>query len=96
MQAAAQALARNLKRKRLERAISLVEGSALHVIGLLRGSDRRVDPVPIERLKAVLKILRARYDFIVCDAPPVLLPSGLPVCSPDAKGASAAATSPGV
>jgi len=56
----------------LERAISLVEGSSLHVIGLLKGSDRRIDPLPVERIKAVLKVLRSRYDFIVCDGPPIL------------------------
>jgi capsular exopolysaccharide synthesis family protein len=56
----------------LEKVVSEVEGSSLHVIGLAKGSDRRVDPVPIERLKTLLKDLRSRYDFVVCDAPPVL------------------------
>ena len=52
-------------------------GGNLDVI-VLSSQDRRngnrIPTLPIERLKAILKSLEARYDFIVCDSPP-LLPS---------------------
>jgi capsular exopolysaccharide synthesis family protein len=56
----------------LKEAIASVENSNLDVLVLPRGSDRRIDPLPMERLKSVFTELRSRYDLIVCDAPPVL------------------------
>jgi len=53
-------------------AIASVENSNLDVLVLPKGSDRRIDPLPMERLKAIFTDLRSRYDIIVCDAPPVL------------------------
>ena len=44
----------------------------LDVLALPRGSDSRIDPIPVEKLKGLLRDLRGRYDFIICDAPPVL------------------------
>lgn len=56
----------------LDDAIAPVEGTNLDVLVLPKGSDRRIDPLPVDRLKAIFQELRARYDFVVCDAPPVL------------------------
>jgi len=53
-------------------AIASVENSTLDVLVLPKGSDRRIDPLPMERLRAIFTDLRSRYDMIVCDAPPVL------------------------
>jgi len=53
----------------------LVRGTevvALDVLTLPRGSDRRIDPMPFEKLRGLLRDLRDRYDFIICDAPPFL------------------------
>lgn len=64
-------------RKSSEEVAVRMPGGNLDVI-VLRSEDRRngnrLHTLPIERLKVVLKSLEARYDFIVCDGPP-LLPS---------------------
>ena len=57
---------------RIEDAVLPAEGGALDVLALPRGSDPRIDPMPAERTKAALHDLRERYDFVICDAPPVL------------------------
>jgi capsular exopolysaccharide synthesis family protein len=53
-------------------AISQVEGASLEMLTLPKGADRRIDPLPVERLRVLFQELRTRYDFVVCDAPPVL------------------------
>jgi capsular exopolysaccharide synthesis family protein len=56
----------------VERIAVPTDRPSLHVVALPRGSDGRLDPLPVDRLRGVLRTLRERYDFIVCDAPPVL------------------------
>ena len=53
-------------------AVSRTEGIPLDVLALPKRVDSRVEPLPVERMKSVLRDLRERYDFAVCDAPPVL------------------------
>ncbi|HXI02750.1 MAG TPA: CpsD/CapB family tyrosine-protein kinase [Candidatus Saccharimonadales bacterium] len=48
------------------------EGVPLDLFTLPRGIGRRLDPMPIERMKALFKSLRESYDLVVCDAPPFL------------------------
>jgi len=64
-------------RKESDDVAITMPGGNLDVI-VLSARDRRngtrPTSLPIERLKAVLKSLQSRYDFVVCDAPP-LLPS---------------------
>jgi capsular exopolysaccharide synthesis family protein len=48
------------------------DSPSLEVITLPRRSDLNIDPLPVERLRTVLRELRSRYDYIICDAPPVL------------------------
>lgn len=68
-------------------AVTPVEGMKLDLLALPKGADRRVDPLPIDRLRAMLTEARTRYDYIVCDGPPVL---------PIADTAAAARLSDGV
>ncbi|MBI3448546.1 MAG: CpsD/CapB family tyrosine-protein kinase [Acidobacteria bacterium] len=53
-------------------AVAPIDGMSLDLLALPRGADRRVDPLPIERLRALLVEARKRYDYIICDGPPVL------------------------
>jgi capsular exopolysaccharide synthesis family protein len=57
---------------RASEVVQRTETGSLDVITLPRGSDPRIDPLPVDRLRSVLQELRERYDFVVCDAPPVL------------------------
>lgn len=57
---------------RLEAAILRTEGPVLDVLALPRGSDPRVDPFPVERLRSLFREMRESYDYVVVDAPPVL------------------------
>lgn len=52
--------------------VRTTDNPSLEVIALPRRTDVSIDPLPVERLRTVLRELRTRYDFIVCDAPPVL------------------------
>jgi receptor protein-tyrosine kinase len=56
----------------IDDAVMRAEGVPLDVLALPRGPARRLDPMPMERLKGVFARLRERYDLVICDAPPVL------------------------
>jgi len=56
----------------LDRAVAKIEGTNLSTLVLPRGADRRIDPLPVDRLRVAFYDMRARYDFVVCDAPPIL------------------------
>lgn len=44
----------------------------LDVLALPRASEARIDILPVERVKTAFGQLRERYDFVVCDGPPIL------------------------
>jgi len=71
----------------LSDAVAPIDGMTLDLLALPKGADRRVDPLPIDRLRALLVEARKRYDYIICDGPPVL---------PIADTAAAARLSDGV
>ncbi len=52
--------------------VRATEDVPLDVLPIPRNSDDRIDPMPVDRLKGLFRDLRERYDFIICDAPPVL------------------------
>lgn len=58
--------------RELEEAREIIEGVPLDVYALPPGMGRRLDPLPIEKLKSVFGRLKQAYDYVVCDAPPVL------------------------
>lgn len=47
-------------------------GIPLDVLALPRASERRMELLPVERVRKVLGRLKEEYDFIICDSPPVL------------------------
>ncbi len=56
----------------LESAVERTEVVPLDVYALPSGLGRKLDPMPIERIRALFARLRDTYDLVVCDAPPVL------------------------
>jgi receptor protein-tyrosine kinase len=56
----------------LEAARAVTEEPSVDIFALLPGAAKKLDPMPFDRLKAVFARLRHAYDFVVCDAPPVL------------------------
>jgi capsular exopolysaccharide synthesis family protein len=47
-------------------------GIPLDILALPRASERRMELLPVERVRKVFNRLKEDYDFIICDSPPVL------------------------
>lgn len=56
----------------LDEARETTEGVPVDLFALPPGMGARLDPLPVDRLKTALARLRGVYDYVVCDAPPVL------------------------
>jgi capsular exopolysaccharide synthesis family protein len=56
----------------VESAAARTERVPLEVFALPRSGDRRMEYLPADRFRSVLEQMRKKYDFIVCDSPPVL------------------------
>ncbi len=61
-----------MSRTGIDEAVARTSRIPLDVLALPRASEVRIDILPIERVKAAFGQLRERYDFVVCDAPPIL------------------------
>lgn len=56
----------------LEQSISIDPSSGLHALAARDGGEQSPDFIASEAMRALMKTLSSRYDFIVIDSPPVL------------------------
>jgi len=61
-----------LGRANVSEAIVPTEHGGLDVLALPRASERRIEVLPVDRVRSVFKKLKQEYDFIVVDSPPYL------------------------
>lgn len=61
-----------LGRAEIRDAAVPTEHGGLDVLALPRPSERRIEVLPVDRVRSVFQKLRQEYDFVVVDAPPYL------------------------